>query len=193
MIDLHVHVFWGISYLGIDADSNCIAKGVTTAVDAGSAGADTFPGFRKYVIEASATRLFAQLNIASQGMLTAGIGELMELQYADVSRAVAVAEQHRDVILGIKVRLTRDSIVSEAAGLRPLHLAREAADTLGLPIMVHPQAAWCRSLDDILSVMRDRDILTHCYHDMACGILDEEGRIRDRHVKSRCLGGCGGV
>jgi dihydroorotase len=178
MIDLHVHVFWGVSYLGIDADSNCIAKGVTTAVDAGSAGADTFPGFRKYVLEVSATRLFAQLNIASQGMLTPGVGELTELRYADVSRAVAMAELHRDVVMGIKVRLTRDSIVSEAVGLRPLHLAREAADTLGLPIMVHPQAAWCRSLDGILSVMRDRDILTHCYHDMACGISDEKGKIR---------------
>ncbi|MEW5979000.1 MAG: amidohydrolase/deacetylase family metallohydrolase [Acidobacteriota bacterium] len=178
MIDLHVHVFWGVSYLGIDADSNCLAKGVTTAVDAGSAGADTFPGFRKYVIEVSATRLLAQLNIASQGMLTAGVGELMELQYANVSRAVEMAERHRDVVMGIKVRLTRDSIVSEQAGLRPLHLAREAADTLGLPIMVHPQAAWCDSLDDILAVMRNRDILTHCYHNMECGILDERGSVR---------------
>ena len=41
MIDLHVHVFWGVSNLGIEADPNLIAKGVTTAVDAGSAGADT--------------------------------------------------------------------------------------------------------------------------------------------------------
>ncbi|MEX1021494.1 MAG: hypothetical protein WDZ49_17665 [Litorilinea sp.] len=48
MIDLHVHVFWGGSHLGIEPDPNCIAKGVTTAVDAGSAGADNFPGFRKF-------------------------------------------------------------------------------------------------------------------------------------------------
>ena len=51
-IDLHVHVFDGVSHYGIPADPHCIARGVTTAVDAGSAGADTFPGFRKYVIEA---------------------------------------------------------------------------------------------------------------------------------------------
>jgi dihydroorotase len=179
MIDLHVHVFWGASHLGIEADPHCVARGVTTAVDAGSAGADNFPGFRKYVIDVSATRLFAQLNISAQGMLDPEVGELDDLRFASVPRAVAMIEQHRDVILGVKVRLTRDSIVSERAGLRPLHLAREAADAVGLSIMVHPQAAWCDSIDDILAVMRKGDILTHCFHDATCGIFDEQGRIRD--------------
>src|ERR1700730_4723313 len=171
MVDLHVHVFWGVSHDGIEADPTCVAKGVTTAVDAGSAGADTFPGFRKYVIDVSATRLFAQLNISSQGMLTREIGELHEIKYANVQKAIAMIEQHRDVILGVKVRLTRQSIVGEAAGIRPLHLAREAADAARLPIMVHPQEAWCDSVDDILAVMRDRDILTHCFHGSSHGIL----------------------
>lgn len=178
MIDLHVHVFYGVSHFGIEADPNCIAKGVTTAVDAGSAGADTFPGFRKYVVEVSATRILAQLNISSQGMLTREIGELDDIRYASVPKAVEMIEKHRDVILGVKVRLTKHSIVSLAAGIRPLHLAREAADAVGLPIMVHPQAAWCDSLDDILAVMRHRDILTHCFHGFDCGILDAEGKVR---------------
>jgi dihydroorotase len=178
MIDLHVHVFWGVSSYGIEVDRHCVAKGVTTAVDAGSAGADTFPGFRKYVIDVSATRLFAQLNIACQGLVTREVGELHDLRYANVSKAVATIEQHRDVILGLKVRLTKHSIVSEAAGIRPLCLAREAADAVGLPIMVHPQAAWCDSLDDILASMRSGDILTHCFHGMECGILDPSGNVR---------------
>jgi dihydroorotase len=178
MIDLHVHVFWGVSHLGIDADTNCVAKGVTTAVDAGSAGADTFPGFRKYVIDVSATRLLAQLNISSQGMLTEEVGELDDIKYASVPKAIATIEQHRDVILGVKVRLTRHTIVGEAAGIRPLHLAREAGDAVGLPIMVHPQDAWCASLDDILAVMRARDILTHCYHGASHGILNPDGTVR---------------
>ncbi len=182
MIDLHVHVFWGVSHYGIEPDPYCIARGVTTAVDAGSAGADTFPGFRKYVIDVSATRLFAQLNISSQGMITREVGELDNIQHASVPKAVAMIEKHRDVILGVKVRLSRHSIVSEAAGIRPLYLAREAADAAGLPIMVHPQMAWCDSLDDILAVMRDRDILTHCFHGSSHGILNEDGTVR-RSVK----------
>lgn len=180
MIDLHVHVFWGVTHLGIEADPHLIAKGVTTAVDAGSAGADTFPGFRKYVIDVSATRLFATLNISAQGMLNPDVGELDDIRFASVPRAVAMIEQHRDVILGVKVRLTREALVSEQVGMRALALAREAADAVDMPIMVHPQAAWCDSIDDILALMRPGDIMTHCYHDMACGILDEQGRVREQ-------------
>ncbi|MCH8292450.1 amidohydrolase/deacetylase family metallohydrolase [Candidatus Poribacteria bacterium] len=178
MIDLHVHVFYGVSHYGIEPDPTCIAKGATTVVDAGSAGADTFPGFRKYVIDVSDTRILAQLNISSQGMLTAEIGEFEIPEYANVSKACQMIEQHRDVILGVKVRLTKNSIVSERSGMTPLHRAREAADAAGLPIMVHPQDAWCGSIDDILAIMGERDIVTHCFHAMPCGILDDQGRVR---------------
>ena len=179
LIDLHVHVFYGVSHFGIEPDSTCLARGATTVVDAGSAGADTFPGFRKYVIDVSDTRILAQLNISSQGMLTQEIGELENPDYADVGKACRMIEAHRDIILGVKVRLTRESIVGARAGMLPLHRAREAADAAGLPLMVHPQDAWCQSIDDILAVMGKRDILTHCFHDMPCGILDENGTIRD--------------
>lgn len=179
LIDLHVHVFYGVSHFGIEPDPTCLARGATTVVDAGSAGADTFPGFRKYVIDVSDTRILAQLNISSQGMLTQEIGELENPDYADVGKACQMIEQHRDIILGVKVRLTRESIVGTRAQMLPLHRAREAADAAGLPIMVHPQDAWCESIDDILALMGARDILTHCFHDMACGILDENGKIRD--------------
>jgi dihydroorotase len=179
MIDLHVHVYWGVSHYGIWPDTHCVAKGVTTAVDAGSAGADTFPGFRKFIIDASATRLFAHLNISAQGMLDADVGELMDIRFARVDSALQTIEANRDVILGVKVRLTKNALVSEAAGIRPLHLAREAADAAGLPIMVHPQDAWTDSLDDILAVMGKGDILTHCFHNHECGIFDSHGKIRD--------------
>ena len=178
MIDLHVHVFYGVSHYGIEPDPTCLAKGATTVVDAGSAGADIFSGFRKYVIDVSETRILAQINISSQGMLTQEIGEFEIPEYADVDKACAMIEKHRDVILGVKVRLTKHTIVSERSGMIPLHHAREAADAAGLPIMVHPQDAWCDSLDDILAVMGERDIVTHCFHGSRCGILDDDGKVR---------------
>jgi dihydroorotase len=67
LIDLHVHVWDGVAHLAVPADPNCVGKGVTTAFDAGSAGADTYPGFQKYVIDVSATRIKAFLHISSQG------------------------------------------------------------------------------------------------------------------------------
>jgi dihydroorotase len=178
MIDLHVHVFEGVSHYGIPPDPTCLARGVTTAVDAGCAGADTFDGFRKYVIDVSATRILAQLNISSQGMISPLIGELDDLRWANVSRALQAIERHREVILGIKVRLTRNTIVGQSAGLTPLYRAREAADAAGLPMMVHPNDAWCASLDDVLAVMTAGDIVTHCYHGRSTGILDEAGNVR---------------
>ena len=45
LIDCHVHVYSGVSHYGIDPDPNCLERGVTTAVDAGSAGAATWDGF----------------------------------------------------------------------------------------------------------------------------------------------------
>ncbi|NLF02132.1 MAG: amidohydrolase/deacetylase family metallohydrolase, partial [Anaerolineales bacterium] len=160
LIDLHAHVFHDISHFGIEPDRTCLATGATTVLDAGSAGADTMGGFRRFVIAHSATRVLVLLNISSQGLLTAWIGENNLPEYADVARAVASAQQHPGVVVGIKVRLTRNTIVSERVGMLPLYRAREAADALGLPLMVHPQDAWCDSLDDVLAYMRPGDLLT---------------------------------
>jgi len=185
MIDMHVHVFWGVSHYGIDADHYCIANGVTTAVDAGSAGALMFPGFRKYVIENSATRLFAQLHISSQGLtLPSQVGELENIEFADVTKAIEMVERHRDVIVGIKVRLTKQSgkphcAVGKDIGMRALDLARKAANEVRLPLVVHPQDAWCDTIDEILAHMKTGDILTHCYHGRACGILNTHGKVRE--------------
>ena len=178
LIDLHVHVYYGVGHYGIEPDPTCLAKGATTVIDAGSSGADNFTGFRKYVIEVSETRILAYLNISSQGMMTSEIGEFELPDYANVNKACEMIEQHRDVILGVKARLTKHRIASEKSGITPLHRAREAADAAGLPIMIHPQGAWCNSIDDILAVMKARDVLTHCFHDRSCGILDEEGKVR---------------
>src|SRR5438477_10848810 len=70
LVDIHVHVYDGVAPLGIPADPNCIAKGATTVVDAGSAGAHTFPGLREYVINVVGTRVDAVLNISVVGQST---------------------------------------------------------------------------------------------------------------------------
>jgi len=95
-----------------------------------------------------------------------------------VDRAVAMVQKHRNKILGIKVRLTKHMSVSEQVGMKALYLAREAADLVKLPIMVHPQSAWCDSIDDILQVMKKGDVLTHCFHGIECGVLDSKKRVR---------------
>src|SRR6185369_3737465 len=109
LIDLHTHVYWGGTSLGIDAEDFCRQSGVTTAIDTGSAGPGNFAGFRKHVIERSAVRILAFLHVSFAGIFGFSrrvmVGESEELRLMAPRDAVEVANANRDVIVGIKVRV----------------------------------------------------------------------------------------
>src|SRR5689334_16192476 len=111
LIDMHTHVYWGGTSLGIDAEEFCRKSAVTTAIDTGSAGPGNFAGFRKHVIEPSAVRILAYLHISHAGIFGFSnrimVGESEELRLMDPETAVEVATANRDLIVGIKVRLGR--------------------------------------------------------------------------------------
>lgn len=183
-VDLHTHVYWGVAPLGVDADAHCLRRGVTTAVDAGSAGALTFPGFKRYVIDVSATRVLAMLHLSSIGMArddAAGdeaIGELEDLRWANVDRAIEVARAYADVITGIKVRLSIYHVGNSAERTREaLRRARQVADTIGKPVMLHPGYT-AIPIDEMLAGLVRGDIVTHVYHGRTEGVLDAAGRVR---------------
>jgi dihydroorotase len=174
LIDLHVHVFWGASHYGIEPDPHCLGTGTTTVVDAGSAGAHTFAAFRRYVIDVSETRIIPFLNIGATGMVSPDVGELEELRHIDRAAALRTIEAHRDLIRGIKVRLSRDLVGSNARVA--LKTAREAGEAAALPIMVHVGDTPI-SLAEILDELRAGDVITHCYHGREEGILDARGTV----------------
>jgi dihydroorotase len=174
LVDLHTHLYEGVSHYGIDPDTYCLRRGVTTAVDAGSAGAQTWPGFRRYVIERSQTRVLAFLNIAVEGMITNLVGELEDIRWASPEQAIARARANPDLIVGIKVRLGYQMVGPDP--VPAMRLAREAADGLELPLMVHvidmrPPISW------LLPYLGPGDVITHCYHGNEGGILDAAGRV----------------
>src|SRR5512137_2438604 len=174
LIDIHVHVYPGVSHYGVPPDATCLARGVTTVCDAGSAGADTFDGLRRYIIDVSETRVLAFLNISAIGMVSPMDNELEDLRHASPERAIGVVERNRDLIQGIKVRLSRRHVGRN--GLEPLRLARKAAEAVGMPIMVHVGDT-DPSLGEILAELRARDIVTHCFHGRSQGILDTAGTV----------------
>jgi dihydroorotase len=178
LIDVHVHVYDGVAPLGIPPDPNCIAKGVTTVLDAGSAGAHTFPGFRKYIVNVADTRVHALLNISVVGQSTLSndnqYGELLNLAYVNPKLAIRTIERNRDVILGIKVRLSKN--ITGEHDLKVLGMAQEAAAAVNLPVMVHIGDSHS-SVSEILNTMRGGDVLTHTFHGKAGGILDDKGRV----------------
>lgn len=174
LVDLHVHVFWGASHYGIEPDPHCLGTGTTTVVDAGSAGAHTFAAFRRYVIDVSETRIIPFLNIGATGMVSPDVGELEELRHIDRAAALRTIEAHRDLIRGIKVRLSRDLVGANARVA--LKTAREAGEAAALPIMVHVGDTPI-SLAEILDELRPGDVITHCYHGREEGILDARGTV----------------
>ena len=50
LIDLHTHVYEGVNGNGVNADVGGVRAGVTTMVDAGSSGCDTYGGFPAHII-----------------------------------------------------------------------------------------------------------------------------------------------
>ena len=185
LVDLHVHGYWGVGHYGIEADPTQVAKGVTTAVDAGSAGAWTFPAFRRYVMERSATRLYALLNISSMGMISPKIGELEDLRWADVEDATSVGRANPDHILGIKVRLSQPLTANH--DVDSLKRAIEAAEELGKFVMIHVGNSFT-PMHELVGMLRPGDVVTHAYHGSAHGAMDDSGRVYDGIVEAQKRG-----
>ena len=176
LIDLHTHAYWGASLYGVEPDSSHISKGVTTVLDTGSSGADTFPAFRKYVVERSNTRILALLNISSMGMVV-GYGGLEDPRWANINKAVQVGKQNSDVVVGIKARIppmaANDyrAIVSRAI---------TAADELNGFFMLH-LGGTSLSVSERLDLLRSGDVVTHAFRlsDNGQGILDDNQQVLD--------------
>ena len=177
LIDLHAHAYWGASDPGIPADCANVAKGVTTAVDAGSAGARTFPAFRKWVLERSDTRLFALLNISSMGMVGGNeIAELLDMRWAEVDKAVESWRANKEYVLGIKARLGRVQCLDN--DVEALKRSLEAAEAMDGFVMIHVGNT-ATPLEDLCAMLRPGDVVTHSFGGMEDLLVDESGKVRD--------------
>lgn len=170
LIDVHVHVYPGVASLGIDADLAGIAKGVTTLIDAGSAGATTFAGFRRDVVQRARTRVYALVNMSRTGLTLSN--ELADPGYVDVAAVVATIERNRDVAVGIKVRMLA---LAEGLDLEVMRRTREASDRAGVPVTVHI-GGQTAPLSRIIDFLRPGDVITHALRRRG-GILDGNGRV----------------
>jgi dihydroorotase len=171
LIDLHGHWYDGSPY-GLDPVAN-LRGGVTTAVDAGTAGFSNFGSFRRHTIETAPVRVLAFVHVAAAGLVTTVVGELHDLRYARPREAAAIAIEHRDVVVGIKVRLGSEPCGDNVAAA--LDAALEAADRAGVPLMAHiSEGADVRTA---VGRLRSGDILTHAFTASGPGILGKDGRV----------------
>ena len=170
LIDIHVHAR--------DAElppAEFLSTGVTTMVDGGSRGADN-AGDLLGIARAAPNRLRLLLNIAHLGNNNpGGRGEFLDgIEPADVAKARAAVERNREWVVGIKARLSRS--IAGNLDLEVLRRARQAADPLRVPIMIHIGDT-ASPLPRILDLLRRGDIVTHVYAPPPHGIMDDRGRV----------------
>eukprot|EP00756_Hemistasia_phaeocysticola_P017239 Hpha_TRINITY_DN15526_c1_g1::TRINITY_DN15526_c1_g1_i1::g.104190::m.104190/K01465/URA4, pyrC; dihydroorotase len=178
LIDAHVHVYEHSTPLGVNPDQHCLQRGVTTVVDAGSAGATTYPGLLRYVAERSVTRVLALLNVSKIGLASAGMagkapcGENDSLNELDVEAVVAAAAAAPDTVVGVKVRLQRSVCDEGRTEAEAYARAQAAAAELGLPLMTHHIQSGV-AMEACPLRMRAGDIYTHSFHGWEGGAIVE--------------------
>jgi dihydroorotase len=156
-------------------------------LDVGSAGSYSLPGFRRFIVEPSKSKVFALLNLSSIGLI-ANTWEFANIDYCDVGLAETMTNLNRDLVLGIKARI--DKFTTRGTGIKPLELARELADKVDLPLMVHIGMG-PPSLAEISTYLRPGDILTHCFTGQDNKIVAQNDEvypfIKDLHDKGLIL------
>lgn len=180
LIDMHAHVYWGATSLGVDAETIAKRSGTTTFVDAGSAGAGNFAGLRKFIVEPAAPRILAYLNISFPGIFgfskNVMVGECEDLRLLDSRECLALAEKNLDLIVGIKARVGAKA--GGSSGLAPLLLAIEVAEELDLPVMAHIDFP-PPGRKEVLEALRPGDVLTHCFRPFPNAPVTRGNRIRE--------------
>jgi dihydroorotase len=174
LIDLHTHIYPGATYWGIHPDPVAATTGVSTWVDAGSAGAYSVQALRDY-LDGEHVRGYAFLNISFLGLVGPAV-ELRSLDFCDVALCVKLGRAQMGFIRGVKVRLGAGT--SGEHGNEALRRALDAATQLGLPLMVHISQA-PPEIDDVLELLRPGDLLTHSFTAYSMRLTGDDGAPRE--------------
>jgi len=176
LIDLHAHVFEGFNRTGVNPDLAGVLAGVTTIVDAGSAGAATFGGWR-HILPHCHTEIVPFLHICQTGLAT--LPDIIAESSVNLTDTVRVASEHKGLIHGIKARMVSPGL--EIVGMEMPRLARRAAREAGIKLMVHIGDTEKRYdpkvIHPLLSLLEPGDILTHYFTPNPGGVLDGNGKL----------------
>lgn len=181
LIDVHLHLMKGLGAFGADPDVFGVGSGVTTVVDAGSAGHSLLNVFRNYVTDNAKTRVLNYVNLSTLGGVTGpGYSILADPRLIDEGKIEKTVEANRDIIVGIKIMATGGAL--GAQGLKPLERARKLGDSLKLPLLVHIGESWTKDtapvhVGDVLKYLRPGDIVTHMFTVHPGGLLDGNGKL----------------
>jgi dihydroorotase len=174
------------SAIGLPADELVPYTATTTYVSAGDAGANNFSALRHFIMARARSRIFAFLHISNIGLAGFPVGETLNIDYADVDLAARTVAENRDVVLGVKVRVSKNVVGSN--GLVPLERAIAAAQRAGggARVMCHIGDA-PGELPALLDLLRPGDILTHAYSGLGNNVV-RDGRLLDAALAAKRRG-----
>ncbi len=177
LIDLHTHIYSGVNANGVPPDLGGVRAGVTTMVDAGSAGCDTFGGFPEHIVPNNETEVICFLHICRTGLATTP--DIFSPSSIDLDRTIQVASEHPNLIAGIKARMVSPAL--EIMGMEMPRLAKQAAREAGIKLMVHIGDTEKRYdpnvIRELLPIMEDGDIVTHLFTANPGGVIDAGGKL----------------
>ena len=174
LIDIHSH-----AATTKEGPPLCLLDGVTGYVDAGTFGADRIDEGAA-IVKGGPNLGRLLINIARTGVAPGG--ELMDINRADVDLARGAIGRHRDVVIGVKARLSNN--VAGTGDLEALRRAHEAAAPFNLPVMIHIGQTFS-PMRSILPMLKRGDTVTHMYAPAPNGILDEGGRVLPEVLAAR--------
>ena len=177
LIDLHVHVFDGIASNGVNPDLAGVHAGVTTLVDAGSAGCATYSGFPRHIIPNCFTEIIPFMHICQTGLAT--MPDIVAESSIDLEGTLRVVDQYKGLVPGIKARMVSPAL--EIFGMEMARLAKRAAKESGIKLMVHIGDTEKRYdpnvIRELLPILEEGDIVTHFFTANPGGVLDSNGRL----------------
>ncbi len=177
LIDLHAHVYHGVTAQGVHPDIAGVYAGVATVVDAGSSGSATFGGFPKHILPNCTTEVLPFLHIGQTGLATNP--DIFSESSVNLDATLRVIEEHRGLIRGIKARMVSPAL--EIMGMAMPRLAKQASKQSGLPLMVHIGDTEKRCdpsvIRELLPMLERGDIVTHLFTANTGGVLDANGHL----------------
>ena len=192
MIDLHTHVYEGVNQNGINPDLAGVRSGVTTVLDAGSAGCYTFGGFPRYVVPNAKTNIFCLLHISRVGLSYQP--DTSRREDVDLEETVSVIRANKPLIQGVKIRAVGPGV--PRMGVEMVRLAKQAATEGGVRLMVHIGDRSIAGGDgteptitrQLLPLLDKGDIITHLFSGNPGRIIDENGAVIREILEAQARG-----
>ena len=187
LIDLHAHVYKRHVPLSIDADATSLAGGVTTVLDAGSAGSYNFAGFKHDVIDRVETEVLGLVNLSCIGLVAANYGELMDDRYADPEGVVETIRRFPGKAVGVKIRASAHIIGSGQQGWDNFLKAVKAARDSDTWLMIH--IGECpMTLPEMIPHLQPGDCITHCFKGGSTTVLNEDNQVYPELIAAKKKG-----